>query len=117
MYDPQPMHLEESAAVDGPFGQLIASGWHTLCVTMKLMVEAKPFGGIPLVGAGVDKVSFNLPVLPDDELFVRAKVIGKTKSIKSGRRFISLSVETVNAGNSKVVLSQAWTLTMAEDKT
>ena len=111
-YDPQPMHLDPQAAEQGPFGQLVASGWHTLSVTMKLMVESKPLGATPLVGAGVDKLSFKKPVLPGDELFVRARVVGKKRSIKSGRGFVSMVVETINSKDLEVVLSQAWTLTL-----
>ena len=43
-FDPQPMHLDEVAASKGPFGKLVASGWQTLALTMKLMAEARPFG-------------------------------------------------------------------------
>ena len=43
-YDPQPMHLEDAAAEASLFGQLIASGWHVAALTMRLMVEARPFG-------------------------------------------------------------------------
>lgn len=112
MYDPQPMHLDEDAACHGPFSQLVASGWHTLCVTMKLMVEAKPLGDTPLVGAGVDSVSFKHPVLPNDELFVRAQVLSKKQSIKSGRAFVTLNVKTIRSVDSVAVLDQNWTLTL-----
>ena len=114
-FDPQPMHLDQHAARSGPFGQLVASGWHTLSVTMKLMVESKPFGDAPLVGAGVDKLSFQKPVLPGDELFVRARIVDKKRSINSGRGFISMTVETINSYDSEVVLSQAWTLTLPNE--
>ena len=43
-YDPQPMHLDEAAAAAGPFGRLTASGWQTLSLAMKLMVESRPLG-------------------------------------------------------------------------
>ena len=116
VYDPQPMHLDPAVAQTGPFGKLVASGWHTLCVTMKLMVEARPLGDTPLVGAGVDKLSFKKPVLPGDVISVRATVIGKKQSIKSGRGFIMLRVETLDTETSEVVLSQVWTLTLAQSE-
>src|SRR5476649_2035849 len=50
LYDPQPMHLDEEAAKASFFGRLVASGWQTLGVTMRLMVEAKPLGTTPLIG-------------------------------------------------------------------
>lgn len=113
-YDPQAMHLDEAAAASGPFGRLVASGWQTLCVTMKLMVEARPLGSVPLVGAGVDGISFKKPVLPGDELFVRAKILAKKKSIKSGRGFVTLHLETIREADDVIVLSQRWMLTLDE---
>lgn len=53
-FDPQPFHLDESAARSSLFGALAASGWHTAAVTMRLLVESdlKPAGGMdaPAVG-------------------------------------------------------------------
>jgi len=55
------------------FGGLVASGWHTAAITMKLLVESdlKPAGGI--VGAGFDELRWPLPVRPGDELRVEAR--------------------------------------------
>ena len=94
-YDPQQMHLDEVKATSGPFGKLVASGWHTLCVTMKLMVEASPFGATPLVGAGVDNISFRHPVCPGDVLFIRAtdRLQEKVDQVGAGIRGIELGNE------------------------
>ena len=110
-YDPQAMHLSEDEATNGPFGELVASGWHTLSVTMRLMVEARPFGKTPLVGAGVDSIRFTSPVYPGDTLFVRAEVAKKKKSRSSGRGFVTLSLETINTDSQEAVVRQQWTLT------
>jgi acyl dehydratase len=40
-YDPQPFHIDEEAAARSFFGKLIASGWHTAAVCMRLLVESK----------------------------------------------------------------------------
>lgn len=45
-FDPQPFHLDEAAAQASFFGELVASGWHTASITMRLLVE----GGLPLAG-------------------------------------------------------------------
>jgi acyl dehydratase len=37
-FDPQPFHLDESAAAHSHFGKLCASGWHTVCVWMRLLI-------------------------------------------------------------------------------
>ena len=50
-YDPQPYHLDEEQAKDTFFGKLVASGWQTAAITMRLMVESIPIA-TGLVGAG-----------------------------------------------------------------
>ena len=74
-FDPQPYHLDEEAARQSPFGGLVASGWHTTAMTMRLMVdgEFKPAGGI--LGVGFDELSWPRAVRPGDELYVRSEVL------------------------------------------
>ncbi|MDY1242000.1 MaoC family dehydratase [Pseudomonas aeruginosa] len=74
-FDPQPFHLDESAASASIFRGLAASGWHTAAVTMRLLVESefKPAGGI--VGAGFDELRWPLPLRPGDELRVESEVL------------------------------------------
>ena len=45
-FDPQPFHLDEEMAKRAFFGELVASGWHTAAITMRLLVET----GLPLAG-------------------------------------------------------------------
>ncbi|MEM7455051.1 MAG: MaoC/PaaZ C-terminal domain-containing protein [Planctomycetota bacterium] len=110
VYDPQPMHLDQAAAADGPFGQLTASGWQTLSLTMKMMAERKPFGDTPLIGVGVDGIEFKRPVFADTRIRVRAEVTGKRPSLKPGRGFVTIKVETQNADTGEVVVRQNWTV-------
>ncbi len=74
-FDPQPFHLDESAAGASIFRGLAASGWHTAAITMKLLVasELQPAGGI--VGAGFDEFRWPTPVRPGDELRVETEVL------------------------------------------
>ena len=74
-FDPQPFHLDESAARDTLFKGLAASGWHTAAMTMRLLVdgELKPAGGI--LGAGFEEMRWPRPVRPGDELHVDAEVL------------------------------------------
>jgi acyl dehydratase len=85
MYDPQPFHLSDEEASKSFFGRLVASGWHSAAVTMKLMVESGFFRGIGLVGLGVDELRWPRPVLPGDVVRVRAEVVENTPT-KSGNR-------------------------------
>lgn len=74
-FDPQPFHLDETAASNSIFRGLAASGWHTAAITMRLLVDSefKPAGGI--VGAGFDELRWPLPVRPGDELRVESEVL------------------------------------------
>ena len=74
-FDPQPFHLDDTAASQSLFGGLAASGWHTAAVTMRLLVESEvtPAGGI--VGVGADELRWLRPVRPGDELRVESEVL------------------------------------------
>lgn len=85
-YDPQPMHVDAEAAARGAFKGLIASGWHTAALVMKLNAEAKMLGNTPMLGMGVDGLQWPLPVRPGDTLRVITEVTQITPS-KSKPRF------------------------------
>ncbi len=72
-YDPQPFHLDEATATDTFFGALVASGWQTGAVTMRLLVESVPLAG-GLIGMG-GEVAWPAPVHPGDSLSVRTEVL------------------------------------------
>ena len=63
-FDPQPFHLDEGAARESPFGGLVASGWHTAALTMRLLVggELRVVGG--LIGLGVEELAGPGPSAP-----------------------------------------------------
>ena len=74
-YDPQPFHLDDEAAKATMFGGLAASGWHTMAITMRLLVD----GGAPIaggiIGAGAEELRWPRPVRPGDELTVESEVL------------------------------------------
>jgi acyl dehydratase len=78
-FDPQPFHLDAEAAKDTLFGGLAASGWHTVAITMRLMVEQ----GLPLAGGIVGvgaELAWPQPTRPGDVLQVESEVIELTPS-------------------------------------
>jgi len=79
-YDPQPMHLDPNPAVPGPLGGLSASGWQTACVVMRLMVDADPCKGAPMLGMGVDELRWPTPVRPGDTISAELEVVSVTPS-------------------------------------
>lgn len=74
-FDPQPFHVDEEAARRSPFGGLIASGWHTAALCMRLVVALLGPGSGSLGSPGVDELRWLKPVRPGDELSVRVEVM------------------------------------------
>jgi acyl dehydratase len=74
-FDPQPFHLDEAAAATSFFGGLVASGWHTAALTMRLVVESGI--GIPggLIGIGVDEMKWPRPVRAGETLHAVSEVV------------------------------------------
>ena len=79
-YDPQPIHTDPVAAARGPFGGVIASGWHTASLVMRLLVENYLARDASLASPGVDELRWLWPVRPGDRLHVRATVIEARRS-------------------------------------
>jgi len=75
-FDPQPFHLDEEAGRASLFGRMVASGWHTAALTMKLLAEGelKIAGG--LIGLGVEDLRWPRPTYPGDVLRVESEVLG-----------------------------------------
>lgn len=78
-FDPQPMHVDEAAAAEGPFGGLIASGLHTLSACFALMIRTGVIAKTSLGGAGME-VAWPAPVRPGDALRVTGRVEQLTPS-------------------------------------
>ena len=74
-FDPQPFHLNETAAEHTVLKGLAASGWHTAALSMRLAVEIRPFGPHPLFGLGVDELRWLAPVRPGDTLRLEGEVV------------------------------------------
>ena len=74
-YDPQPFHLEEAVAADSVFGGLVASGWHTAAMCMRLVVEEFLDPETSMGASGVENLEWIEPVRPGDTLRVRIEVL------------------------------------------
>jgi acyl dehydratase len=103
-YDPQPFHVDPVAAAEGPFGGLIASGWHTTSMMMRLLVEhfLSPESG--LGAAGVDEVRWPRPARPGDTLHVRATVLEARRSKSKPDRGIVRSLAEVTNQHGEPVM-------------
>lgn len=106
-FDPQAMHTDPAAAAHGFFGRLVASGWHTAAITMRLMVEAGPFGAGPFIGMRVEDMRFTRPVEPGATLRAEAQIL-EIGPARDGFARAALAVTTFADG--EPVLTQRWTI-------
>lgn len=97
-YDPQPFHLDEESAKNTVVGELIASGWHTAAVSMRLKLETDlryVAGG--LLGLGVESLRWPRPTLPGDTLRIVITILEKRLSkSKPDKGIIKYKLETLN---------------------
>ncbi len=95
-YDPQAMHTDPAWAAGSPFGGLIASGWHTVAATMRLIVlNFLPSKG--LVSPGIDELRWLLPVHPGEAMVVRATILDARRSrSRPDRGLIHGHIEVLN---------------------
>ncbi|MFC6976200.1 MaoC/PaaZ C-terminal domain-containing protein [Halomicroarcula sp. GCM10025709] len=76
-YDPQPFHTDETAAAESMFGGLVASGWHTAAMTMRLLVDNYLADSGAMGALGVDDLRWPAPVRPGDTLSVTTEIVEK----------------------------------------
>jgi acyl dehydratase len=95
-FDPQAFHLSDEGGRATPYGGLIASGWHTAGMTMRMMVDhlvSRHGLGSP----GVDELRWLQPVRPGDVLTCRATVLAVRRSVsKPDRGIVRQRIETLN---------------------
>jgi acyl dehydratase len=106
-FDPQPFHLDEEAAKGTMFGGLVASGWHTAAITMRLLVES----GLPIAGGLVGiggEMSWPRPTRPGDVLSVVSEIKEVTPSrSRPDRGVVKLRSETRNQRDEVVQILDA----------
>jgi acyl dehydratase len=85
-YDPQPFHVDPDAAAAGPFGGLIASGWHTTALFMGMFVRSVLLDSASMGSPGVEEIRWLAPVRPGDRLSGRVTVTGAQPSATNPRR-------------------------------
>lgn len=94
-FDPQPFHLDDEAARATFFNGLAASGWHTMALTMRLMVESIPLGG-GMIGAGAE-ISWPSTTRADDVLHVLSRIVEiKPSKTKPDRGIVFVESRTLN---------------------
>ena len=96
-FDPQVFHTDPAAAENTEYGGLIASGWHTAALMMRLYSDHYLPGDSTLVSPGVDELRWLRPVRPGDELSIRVTVADARPSrTKPDRGIVRSAVQVLN---------------------
>jgi acyl dehydratase len=104
-YDPQPFHTGRESAKNSVVGELIASGWHTCAVTMRMIVDHFIQMESALPSPGVDEIRWLAVVRPNDELSVRLTILEARESrSKPDRGILRIRTEVFNQ-NREIVLT------------
>ena len=104
-YDPQYFHVDPAAAAKGPFGGLIASGWHTGSLMMRLLADNFISKVASLGSPGIDELRWLRPVRPADSLRLLVTILEANRSrSKPDRGIVKTLVEVLNQNN-EVVMS------------
>jgi len=96
-FDPQLMHVDPEAARRGRFGGLIASGWHTGAMMMRLLADNFLAKEASLASPGIDELRWLHPVRPGDVLRIRVTVLDAARSrSKPDRGVVRTLIEVLN---------------------
>ena len=107
-FDPQGFHTDPEAAKRTPFHGLIASGWHTVGLMMRLYVEHYLTHVASLASPGIDELRWIKPVRPGDTLSVRVTVLKATPSrSKPDRGAVTSFIEVFNQAGEAVMTLRA----------
>jgi len=110
-FDPQGIHVDPSVADRGPFQGLIASGWHTVALMMRLYVDHYLSSVASLASPGVDELRWTLPVRPGDRLRIRVTVLSADRSrTKPDRGLVRSLIEVLNQRDEVVMRMNAMNL-------
>ena len=107
-FDPQPFHIDPAAAERSIFGGIIASGWHTCALTMRLLVDAFLSQATSMGSPGVEQIRWLRPVRPGDTLTARIRVLEKRPSqSKPDRGSIKSLTEVTNQADELVMTMES----------
>lgn len=103
-WDPQRYHTDEKAAAASPYGGLIASGWQTGCVAMRLMCEGYLSDSSCVGSPGIEAIEFLKPVRPGDALRFRAEVLeARASSSRPDRGIVRWRWDVLNQRDERVL--------------
>lgn len=108
-WDPQPFHTDEAAAEAGPVGGLIASGWHTASLNMRLLVDGLLADSTSLGAPGIEELRWLAPVRPGDRLrSVLGVVEVKASRSRPAMGLVRCRLEVSNQDGVPVMTQAGW---------
>ena len=108
-FDPQPFHIDPIAAKDSYFGGLIASGWHTCAVAMRLLCDNYINRSASLGSPGIENVRWLLPVRAGDTLIYRRVVLeARASKSRTDMGLVKSRTEAVNQRGETVLTFEGW---------
>ena len=105
LWDPQPMHTDPEAAARSPFGGLIASGWHTAGLMMRLYAQRYLSPVSSIASPGMEELRWPQAVRPGDRLSVRVTVLDARPSASRPDRGIVRSLVEVRNQDGELVMT------------
>jgi acyl dehydratase len=116
-FDPQAIHVDPEFAARGPFGGLIASGWHTGSLMMRLLVDHYLSSVAGLASPGADEMRWSVPVRPGDALRLRTTTIeARPSRSKPDRGLIRTTIELLNQDDQVPLSLTAMNLMLRRDR-
>jgi acyl dehydratase len=108
-YDPQPFHIDAQTARASVFGGLIASGWQTCAIGMRLMVDAYISQTLSLGSPGIDNIRWLKPVRPGDIItYSRVVTASRASATRKGVGLVKHRWEAVNQRGELVLTMEGW---------
>ena len=108
-FDPQPFHTDAAAAKQSFFGGLIASGWHTCAVGMRLMVDQYIGRTVSLGSPGIEDIRWLKPVRAGDTLtYSRTVIESRASTSREGVGLVKHRWEAVNQSGETVLTMEGW---------
>lgn len=108
-FDPQRFHVDADAARDSPYGGLIASGWHTCSLLMRMMCDGYLLESASIGSPGVEEIRWLKPVRPGDTLTAERRVLeARPSSSKPDRGSVLSETRALNQNGEVVVTMRAW---------
>jgi acyl dehydratase len=110
-FDPQPFHLDEDAAQETFVGRLIASGWHSCAMQMRMVCDGWLLRASSMGAPGIEEVKWLRPVLPGDTLRVRQTILdAKASRSRPDTGLVHFQLEMLNGTDEAVMSQTMWVM-------